>query len=92
MRAANFVLVFVLLTGCVSLAPITASFRISNDHPHFEALLKCAGIESFDMVGEIVIKGDKISRAEGEALRDLIEKVNEGDVITESDLAKAGCK
>ena len=54
-------------------------------------MLKCVGIESLDMVGEIVIKGE-ISRAEGEALHDLIEKVNEGGVITESDIADAGCE
>ena len=91
MRAAKLALASVLLAGCVAQAPISASFEISNDHPNYEALLKCMGIESLDMVGEIVIKGE-ITRAEGEALLDLIEKVNEGRVITESDLADAGCE
>ena len=92
MRAAKLALASVFLSGCVAQAPISASFEIPTDHPKSEALMKCFGIESVDMVGETVIKGEKITRAEVEALIDLIEKVNEGRVITESDLADAGCK
>ena len=91
MRAAKLALASVFLSGCVAQAPISASFEIPTDHPKSEALMKCFGIESVDMVGETVIKG-KITRAEVEALIDLIEKVNEGRAITESDLADAGCK
>ncbi len=88
MRTVTAMMVLAL-AGCAT--PFNYMVSVPADDPLADVLLKCAGVEHFEMTGEITIS-EKVSRSEAEALRDLFEKARSGGDVTERDLAKANCQ
>ena len=92
MRRTMAVLGVCVVGGCAGIEPFEVSWRYAEGDGKFELIERCYDDDAiFDRSKAPTERKGKLPRRRAEALRQLIEKVDAGEIPTERDYRKAGC-